>query len=369
MGRCRLDETAMLYLVMEYAGEDLSQVLPERPLTETETSQMLPPVLSALRYLHGHGFVHGHLKPANIMAVDDQVKISSDGLGSMSGRGEHMATPGPVVPSPYAPPEIATQGTSAAGDIWSLGVTLVEVLTQRVLTQQQGLVVPEGISPRLADIVRHSLQSDPQARWTVDQIAERLGEPAANVGSDPAPPRKSPRWRYIVPVAALASLAVAGMLMFRSAPVTRSDVAKAPVVQAQPQPEIVQPEKVRPEKVQPEIKKARPEKAQIPEKTRAQTKPMASGEILDQVMPVVSQYAQATVRGKFMVDVRVHVDPSGSVSAAKIELHGPSKYFADLSLETARKWRFRPSDTAQDWILRFKFEKSGYTVVPAHVSP
>jgi TonB family protein len=357
MGRCQLDDTAMLYLVMEYADEDVSQVLPERALTEAETIQMLGPVLSALRYVHRQGFVHGHVKPANILAVDDQVKISSDGLWSMGGRSEHRAIPGP-----YDPPEIATRGTSPAGDVWSLGVTLVEVLTQHVLTQQQGLVVPEGVPPGLADVVRHCLQSDPQSRWTLDQIAESLGGPApiAVPLASPvlAPEKKLLRWRYVVPLAALASLAVAGMFMFRSTPVAHSEIAKAPVVQAQAQPGVVQPENVQPEK-----KKAPPEKAPV------QTKPMVSGEILDQVMPAVSQHAQSTVRGKFMVDVRVHVDPSGSVTDAKIELRGPSRYFADSSLEAARKWRFRPSDAEQDWILHFKFEKSGFTVVPAHVSP
>jgi hypothetical protein len=363
-----LDDTAILYLVMEYADEDLSQVLPDRALTEAETSQMLPPVLSALRYIHRQGFVHGHLKPSNIMAVGDQVKISSDWLWSMGGRGEHRATPGP-----YDPPEIATGGTSPAGDVWSLGVTLVAVLTQR-----PGSVVPEGISPGLAEIARHCLQSDPQNRWTVDRIAESLGEPAAEISAPApvfkstvvkgvAPPKKSFRWWYIVPVAVVAGLAVLAMREFQSAPVSHPEVEqKAPAAKTQPekaQPEIAQTEKVQPEKVQPEKKKARPEKAPV------ETRPMASGEILDQVMPAVLPHAQASVRGKFMVDVRVHVESSGSVSDAKIELHGPSKYFADLTLEAARKWRFRPSDAAQDWMLHFKFDKSGSTVVPVHVSP
>lgn len=356
MGRCQLDETAMLYLVMEYAEEDLSQVLPDRALTETETSQMLGPVVSALQYVHRQGFVHGHLKPSNIMAVEDQVKISSDSLWIVAGRGEHRAMPGS-----YDPPEIATAGTSPAGDVWSLGVTLVEVLTQH-----RGLVLPETTSPRLADIVRHCVQSDPQTRWTVDQIAENLGgrvtEVAPAVRRDPPPQKKSLRWRYILPLVAVAGLAVLAIREFQSAPVSHPEAEKPPAVQTQP--EIAKPEIVQPEKVQPEKKQAPPEKAQPVE-----TKPMASGEILDQVLPAATQHAQDGVRGKFMVDVRVHVDPSGSVSDAKLDLRGPSKYFAGLSLEAARKWKFRPTDTAQDWILHFKFEKSGFSVVPVHVSP
>src|ERR1700680_1360402 len=83
MGRCQLSNMGMLYVVMEYAEEDLSQILPHRPLTPAEARDMLEPTLDALAYVHGKGFVHDHMKPANIMGLDDQVKISSDGLCRM----------------------------------------------------------------------------------------------------------------------------------------------------------------------------------------------------------------------------------------------------------------------------------------------
>jgi len=56
-GRCRVDGTPLLYVVMEYAEEDLSQILPQRPLAPSEVTDLLPPVLDALSYLHGQGFV------------------------------------------------------------------------------------------------------------------------------------------------------------------------------------------------------------------------------------------------------------------------------------------------------------------------
>jgi eukaryotic-like serine/threonine-protein kinase len=58
MGRCRFDGTPLLYLVMEYAEEDLSQIIPQRPLTPTEVGDMLPPVLDTLSYLHSKGLAH-----------------------------------------------------------------------------------------------------------------------------------------------------------------------------------------------------------------------------------------------------------------------------------------------------------------------
>ena len=79
-GRCELDGTDLLYVVEEYAEENLSQILPERALTAEEVQAMLPPVLRGLQFVHDKGFVHGHLHPANILASGDQVKLSSDTL-------------------------------------------------------------------------------------------------------------------------------------------------------------------------------------------------------------------------------------------------------------------------------------------------
>src|SRR5260370_15761601 len=79
-GRGELDGTELLYVVMEYAEENLSQILPERALTAGEAQGMLPPILRALQFVHDKGFVHGHIQPSNILAVVDEVKLSSDAL-------------------------------------------------------------------------------------------------------------------------------------------------------------------------------------------------------------------------------------------------------------------------------------------------
>jgi hypothetical protein len=44
-GRCRLNNVGLLYVVMEYAEDDLSHVLPHRPLTEAEAREMLEMLL------------------------------------------------------------------------------------------------------------------------------------------------------------------------------------------------------------------------------------------------------------------------------------------------------------------------------------
>src|SRR5262249_39052751 len=144
-----------------------------RPLTPAEAREMLEPVLDALAFVHGKGFAHGHLKPANIMAVGDQLKVSSDGLcrtGQLSGP--------PEKPSVDDPPEIACKGFSPAGDVWSLGMTLVEALTQRLPTwegrEQEQPVLQQTLPAPFLDIARLCLRRDPQGRLTVADIAARL---------------------------------------------------------------------------------------------------------------------------------------------------------------------------------------------------
>src|ERR1700685_2316852 len=87
-GRCEIDGTAMMYVVQEYAEENLSEILPERALTAEETRAILPPILNALQYLHDRGIAHGHIQPSNILAKADVVKLSSDALISIGEKSE-----------------------------------------------------------------------------------------------------------------------------------------------------------------------------------------------------------------------------------------------------------------------------------------
>src|SRR5260370_40910168 len=79
-GRWGSKNGSRLYVVMEYAEENLSQILPQRSLTESEVRDMLGPVLDALVFLHGKGLVHSRIKPSNILATADQLKLSTEAL-------------------------------------------------------------------------------------------------------------------------------------------------------------------------------------------------------------------------------------------------------------------------------------------------
>lgn len=172
-GRCFLAGNDLLYSVIELADENLSEVVPQRALRPDETRQMLCPVLDALEYLHGKGFVHGDLKPANILASGDDLKISTD---TIVRAGEAQA---PWKKSgPYDAPEAISGALTPAADVWALGNTLVEVMTQHLPDWQPGPnrepVVPVDMPAPFQEIARLCLRLEPQRRASIADIAARM---------------------------------------------------------------------------------------------------------------------------------------------------------------------------------------------------
>ena len=172
-GRCQLAGMDLLYVLMEYASENLAQFLPNRALTPDETRDMLEPFVETLTYLHGKDVIQGGIKPGNILAIDDQLKLSSDSIRRI-GEGPLDGAKSDA----YTAPEAAHGEFSKASDIWALGVTLVESLTQRTpeLGETAGgdVQVPDSLPEPFLDIVSHALRSKPGDRWTIAQISAKL---------------------------------------------------------------------------------------------------------------------------------------------------------------------------------------------------
>src|SRR6202043_477246 len=112
---------------------------------------------------------HTRIKPGNILAAGDQLKLSSDTLSEIGSASVATSQPGI-----YSAPESGTAPNSAAADVWSLGVTLVEALTQRtpIVRGQMDveLPVPENIPQPYLEIARRCLQVDPSRRASLKEI-------------------------------------------------------------------------------------------------------------------------------------------------------------------------------------------------------
>jgi TonB family protein len=213
-GRCRLADMDLLYVVMEHAEENLSEILPQRALTPSEARDMLGLVLDALSHLHAQGLVHSHLKPSNILATSDQVKLSTDRLFP-AGETRKSASKCTL----YDAPESANQALTAASDAWSLGVILIEVLTQRGPGAQPGGAalpsVPESLPQPFRQIAQHALERDPRLRWSIAQITASLNPRAAAAAAQSASP-------VSVPLSAVPAVPAAKLQAPKPAPVIPS---------------------------------------------------------------------------------------------------------------------------------------------------
>jgi TonB family protein len=99
----------------------------------------------------------------------------------------------------------------------------------------------------------------------------------------------------------------------------------------------------------------------------------AGGQVVHQVLPEVSQRSRNTISGTIKVGVRVDVDESGKVTAAKLTNAGPSKYFAALALKSAREWQFAPPELdgkpmPSAWTLQFRFKRTAIQASPERVN-
>jgi len=381
LGRCQLHGTELLYAVTEYAEESLAQILPYRALTPAETRDMLQSVVDALAYVHAKGFVHGHIKPTNIMAVGDQIKISVDGLCGAGESSRVLRTPGI-----YAAPEIADGGSmSPTSDVWSLGMTLVEALTQHPPAwpepEQAELVLPTLPEP-FFDIASHCLHRNPHRRWTVTEIAAKLQQPPSVLPEIVPPKNGFTKWGYVgAVVAAVLLLAIVGSRLFHHRPGPEPEPSSAVESSAgQPAPKqgagAVQSEQTRQATSAQSNTSHAAAKPGVTKNAAANNSrgARAQGSVLQQILPDVSRSALRTIHGKLKVRVKVTVDSSGNVTVANFDSRGPSRYFADRALRAAKQWTFKPPQVdsqgvPSEWMLKFEFDRTGVSVHPAQTFP
>jgi serine/threonine-protein kinase len=143
-----LDDSA-LFLVMELVeGESVDRLIEDRAIGPRRALVITRQVLLALHHAHQHGMVHRDLKPENIMIVQagqpgntyDHVKLLDFGLVKLvddmaSGMGFEKLTRTGIIygtPAYIAPEQALGRVLDGRADLYSLGVTLFEILTGRL---------------------------------------------------------------------------------------------------------------------------------------------------------------------------------------------------------------------------------------------
>jgi TonB family protein len=379
-GRCQLGGLQFLFVVMEYAEQTLSQILPQRALTSDELREMLVPTLSALAFLHSKNLVHGRLKPSNVLAVNDQLKLASDTVRPV---GESRANIAKC--SVYDPPE--DHNFSAAGDIWSLGITMVEALTQQLPSWPDGskpetASFPDVLPPTFAAIVLQCLNRNPAGRPTVIDVEAQIKSPpqpkplvsmpqlvVREVPDRTTPSEQSPKQRWFLPAIAVLSMVVVvaawlGLHVLSS----RTSLQRAAPTAASRNPDTslsAAPGATVPSSsAKSADSKSDPSRfVSRPSDQPAQPPANRLPAVLHEEIPDVPRRTRDSIRGHIKVAVRVTVDSSGNVVDETLENPGPSKYFARLATQAARKWKFAPAGNrdSRKWLLQFEFTRGGTT--------
>jgi len=121
------DTPDKLYLVMELVtgGELFDKIVEKGSYTESEASQLVRKIVSAVEYLHSIDIVHRDLKPENLLlkrADDDlEVALADFGLSKIVGQQMMMQT-ACGTPSYVAPEVLNATGYGKEVDMWSIGV-------------------------------------------------------------------------------------------------------------------------------------------------------------------------------------------------------------------------------------------------------
>ncbi|KAK1799353.1 hypothetical protein P4O66_007588, partial [Electrophorus voltai] len=164
-----------LTIFMEYmpGGSVKDQLKAYGALTENVTRKYTRQILEGMSYLHSNMIVHRDIKGANILRDSvGNVKLGDFGASKrlqticMSGTGVRSVTGTPYWMSPEV---ISGDGYGRKADVWSLGCTVVEMLTEKppwaeyeamaaifkIATQPTNPVLPSFISEQTRDFIRH----------------------------------------------------------------------------------------------------------------------------------------------------------------------------------------------------------------------
>ncbi|XP_055823160.1 mitogen-activated protein kinase kinase kinase 1-like [Solanum dulcamara] len=177
-----------LYIFLELVSQgSLLNLYQKYHLRDSQASAYTRQILHGLKYLHDRNVVHRDIKCANILVhANGSVKLADFGLAKATKFNDVKSFKGTAL---WMAPEVVNRknhGYGLAADIWSLGCTVLEMLTRQfpyshLDNQMQVLyrigkgeppAVPNTLSVDARNFINHCLQVDPSARPTATQLLE-----------------------------------------------------------------------------------------------------------------------------------------------------------------------------------------------------
>ena len=184
-----------MIMIMEFVeGVTLRAKLGTGSILMSQSLDYVRQVLSGLAFAHANGVVHRDIKPSNIMVTrNDRIKLLDFGL-AFQGRGSDLTRTGLILGSLHymSPEQVMGERVDARSDIYSVGITLYQLLTGRAPIDGSSEFAiasghlketppnPASINPnipaQLCEIVMKSLAKSPDDRFqTADKFLEELG--------------------------------------------------------------------------------------------------------------------------------------------------------------------------------------------------
>lgn len=225
------------FIVMEFVhGISLKEYIRrEGPLSVEDSMRISLDISGALKNAHDNGVIHRDVKPHNVLvSPDGRVKITDFGIAKIADMASTNPPGGNVMGSVHyiSPEQARGEETDEQADIYSLGVTLYEMLTGRLPYEGEStvevarkhlnepLIAPEDVNSKiphsLSQVVVKAMAKDRKTRYkTCGEFARDLMrsysdpngnfvdlpsyQPKPKPAKQPQPPQPVERERYVAP--------------------------------------------------------------------------------------------------------------------------------------------------------------------------
>ncbi len=179
------EEHDLAYIAMEFIkGYDLVRHTKPNALLEVpEVIKIIADAADALDYAHGNGVVHRDIKPANMMMLSDTrvIKLTDFGIARITDSSKTKTGMVLGTPSYMSPEQLSGKKVDGRSDLFSLGVTLYQLLTGALPFQADSmatlmfkianeapapvLALRPDLPPELETIIARALQKQLEARY------------------------------------------------------------------------------------------------------------------------------------------------------------------------------------------------------------